>query len=494
MQENLLELKNITKRYPGVLALDNIQLKVKKGTVHALLGENGAGKSTLIKVISGAIAPNDGTIIFDGKEYSRMTPRSAMDLGIGVIYQEFNLIPYLTVANNIFLGNEPMKMGRIDEKECERRAKELMDSLDINIDPKRQVKTISVGYQQMIEIVKAVSKDTKLLIMDEPTAALSEKEVEKLLDLVRKLREQGMTIIYISHRIEELFEIADDVTVLRDGQYIETLDIANCERKKLISLMVGREMGEKYPGGAGATDEVVLKVDHLSNDNVDDISFELHKGEILGFGGLVGAGRTETARAIFGADKISDGKITLNGKETVIASPRDAVEKGIAFITEDRKQQGLLMQLSIRENVSIASLNSFMKHWPQIDKKAEREKVDEYSNSLDIKTPSLDQLVKNLSGGNQQKVVLAKWLLTDSKIIIFDEPTRGIDVGVKFEFYDIMHNLTEQGISIIMISSEMPELIGMSDRIIVMSEGRITGELSKEEASQQAILDMATIS
>lgn len=492
MQENILELKNITKRYPGVVALDNIQLEVKKGTVHALLGENGAGKSTLIKTIAGAIEPNEGTIIFEGKKYSRLTPRGAMDLGIGVIYQEFNLIPYLTVADNIFLGNEETKLGKLNDKKATIHAKKLLDDLDIHVDPRQQVKTLSVGYQQLVEIVKAVSKKTKLLIMDEPTAALSEKEVEKLLALVKRLRDSGMAIVYISHRIEELFEIADEITVMRDGRYIDTLSIAECERCKLISMMVGREMGENYPQGCYATDEVVLKAENLTNEKIDGVSFELYKGEILGFGGLVGAGRTEVARAIFGADKLMDGKITLFGKEIKINTPKDAVENGMAFITEDRKQQGLLMKLNIRENISVASLKKLIKRWPSIDKKTEKKIGDKYCAQLAIKTPSPEQLVKNLSGGNQQKVVLAKWLLTDSKIIIFDEPTRGIDVGVKFEFYQIMKDLAKQGISIIMISSEMPELIGMSDRVLVMNAGHLAGELSRKDASQQAILDMAT--
>lgn len=495
MQNNIdtiIELKDITKRYPGVVALDKIQLKVKKGTVHALMGENGAGKSTLIKTISGAITPDEGSIFFEGKEYKQLNPRQAMDIGIGVIYQEFNLVSYLSVANNIFLGNEPMRNGRIDEKECEKRSRELFDNLGIDIDPKAQVSSVSVGYQQLIEIVKAVSKNCKLLIMDEPTAALSGREVTKLMELIGKLKDRGMAIIYISHRLEETFEIADEVTVMRDGQYISTLDIKKCDRKKLIALMVGREIGENYPKGNYATDELALEVKNLSNDKIKNVSFTLKRGEILGFAGLVGAGRTEVARAIFGAD-FSTGDIRIFGKDVEINSPQDAVKNGIAFITEDRKQQGLLMKLSIRENISISSLTALLKRWPRLDLKKEKVIAEQYREQLDIKTPSIEQLVSNLSGGNQQKVVLAKWLLTDSKIIIFDEPTRGIDVGVKFEIYQIMKDLAKQGISIIMISSEMPELIGVSDRIVIMNQGKLVGECSGKDVTQQEILHLATL-
>ncbi len=488
----MIEMKNITKRYPGVVALDNVRLQVRKGEVHALLGENGAGKSTLIKTLAGAIHPDEGEIIIQGKSYRHMEPRLAMELGIGVIYQEFNLISYLTVANNIFLGNEPVKGTSIDEKKCNEECLKVFERLGLNLDPKAQVKTLSVAYQQLVEIAKAVSKNAKVLIMDEPTAALSGKEVDMLLDLVRKLREEGISIIYISHRLEELFEVADRVTIMRDGQYIETLDIKDCTRPRLISLMVGREMGENYPQGKYGTEEVVLEAKHLTNDKIDDISFQLHKGEILGFGGLVGAGRTETARAIFGADKCL-GEIFLDGKRVSIQNPGDALKNGIAFITEDRKQQGLLMKLSIRENISISYLGKMLKHKISLDLKKEKELAEKYQKQLNIKTPSIEQLVSNLSGGNQQKVVLAKWLLTNSRVIIFDEPTRGIDVGVKFEIYQIMRDLAKQGISIIMISSDMPELLGVSDRILVMKEGKIVGELAGDEIQQENVMQYAVV-
>ncbi len=489
---SILELHDISKSYPGVQALDKVSLRVKPGSVHALLGENGAGKSTLIKVISGAIYPDMGTIMYDGQAYSRMEPDLAIELGIRVIYQEFNLVPYLTVANNIFLGHEIIQYGRIDERACERKTRELLANMGLDINPATQVRELSVGFRQMVEIAKAVSGNVKVLIMDEPTAALSEKEVKKLFELIRKLKNKGVAIIYISHRLEELFEVADEVTVMRDGQYINTLQTSACNRQALIEMMVGREMAENYPKGCFASDDIVLELNKVTNQKVKDISFKLHKGEVLGFAGLVGSGRTEVARAIFGADPIESGEVLIDGRKASISTPEDAVQKGIALLTEDRKQQGLLLKLSVRENISISYLNNLLKKRIRcIDVKRERECVQQYVGRLDIRTPSIEQLTRNLSGGNQQKVVLAKWLLTNSRILIFDEPTRGIDVGVKFEIYQIIKDLAKQGMSVIMISSEMPELIGVSDRILVMREGQIQGELSKEEASQQAIMSLA---
>ena len=490
----ILELDGVTKRYPGVLAIDNVSLKVKRGTVHALLGENGAGKSTLIKVIAGAIQPDSGAVKFEGNTFSRIEPKAAMDIGISVIYQELNLIPSLTVANNIFLGNEPVRGGWINERACEERTRELLSDLDISVDPKSQVRMLSVGYQQLIEIAKAVSKNVKLLIMDEPTASLSEKEVGKLFKLVRQLRSNGITIIYISHRLDELFEIADEVTVLRDGLYIDTLKIGECDRSQLISLMVGRGLAENYPKSNSATDEVVLKVEGLCTGKIRDVNFELHRSEVLGFGGLVGSGRTEVARALFGADRLDAGRIFVNGKPVTIRSPQDAVKLGLAFLTEDRKQQGLLMKLSVRENITITYLDKLIRRWPSISKKLDNAVSRKSCEQLGVKTPSIEQIIKNLSGGNQQKVVLAKWLLTNSNIIIFDEPTRGIDVGTKFEIYELIRDMAREGKSIIIISSEMPELLGISDRILVMNRGRLAGELKRGEATQQAIMSMATLS
>lgn len=490
MQENIITLKNITKTYNGIPAIHDMHLEVKKGTVHALLGENGAGKSTLIKVLSGAIVPDCGIITFDGREYACLDPKMAIDLGIGVVYQEFNLVPYLSVADNVFLGNEPVKRGMLDKEKYYALTDEILASLGLEMDSSSQVSVLSVAYQQLVEIAKTVSKNVKLLVLDEPTAALSEQEVSTLFKLIKRLRKQGISIIYISHRLEELFEIADEVTVIRDGEYIDTLSVGSCTPKELITKMVGRELGKHYPKGHYAQKEVALRVRNLHNEFVKDINFDLHKGEILGFGGLVGAGRTELARAVFGADDYS-GDIEVMGKKVSIASPKDAIGVGIALMTEDRKSQGLIMKQNIRENISISGLKGLIKRWPGIDKKRECEIGEHYTEQLSIKITGLEQSVSELSGGNQQKVVLAKWLLTQSRIIIFDEPTRGIDVGVKQEIYQLMKDLSKKGVSIIMISSEMPELIGVSDRILVMCDGRITGELPGT-CTQEEILALAT--
>lgn len=490
MQDNLLVMKNIVKTYSGTVALNQMQLTVRRGKVHALLGENGAGKSTLIKMLAGAIRPDSGTIEYEGKVYKGFEPKQAIELGIGVVYQEFNLIPYLTVADNIFLGNEPSKGIHLDKKQYYKKAKEIFEMLGVEIDVKAQVKSLPVAYQQMTEIAKTSSKQVKLLILDEPTAALSDSEVKALFLLIRKLKAKGVAIIYISHRMEELDKIADDVTILRDGEYVDTLPIGSCTREKLIAKMVGRELGKQFPQGHYGTDKVVLKVEHLENFYVHDVSFELHEGEILGFGGLVGAGRTEVARAVFGAD-YATGQIEVMGKRVTIRSPREAIQNGIAFITENRKTEGLILKRSIRENITISSLNKVIKHKPTINSKEEKTIAHEYAEKLKTKYAGLEYLVSSLSGGNQQKVVLAKWLLTNSKIIIFDEPTRGIDIGVKQEIYQIMKDLARQGIGIIMISSEMPELIGVSDRIIIMRHGKIAGEVSSIDCTQEQILDIA---
>jgi ribose transport system ATP-binding protein len=490
MQENVLVIKDIVKTFSGTVALKNMNLTVKRGTVHALLGENGAGKSTLIKTLAGAIKPDSGTIEYEGKVYSGFEPKQALELGIGVVYQEFSIIPYLTVADNVFLGNEPVKGIHLKTKDYYAKTKKVFDMLGVDIDPKAQVKDLSVAYQQMVEIAKTVSKNIKLLILDEPTAALSDSEVEALFRLIRRLKSQGVSIIYISHRMEELDEIADEVTILRDGEYIDTLQVSACTKDMLIAKMVGRELGKHFPPGHYATDKVVLKVSDLNNGHIKNINFELHEGEILGFGGLVGAGRTEVARAIFGAD-YSTGNIEIMGKPVKISCPREAIANGIAYISENRKTEGLIMKLSIRENITISSLHKMIRHWPTISSKQERKMAKEYSDKLKTKCAGIEYLVSSLSGGNQQKVVLAKWLLTNSKIIIFDEPTRGIDVGVKAEIYQIIKDLAKEGIAIIMISSEMPELIGISDRILVMNSGRIAGELSAEECTQQEILKIA---
>jgi ribose transport system ATP-binding protein len=489
--EDLLRAEKISKRFPGVLALDHVHLNVRKGEVHALLGENGAGKSTLVKILSGAEHPDEGSIWFKGETYKSLDPRQSIDLGIGVIYQEFNLVPHLSVAENIFLGNEPKKGLVIDDETMNKKANDLLVDLGICIDPKTRISNLSVAYQQMIEIAKSVSKNVELLIMDEPTAPLCTNEVDQLFEMIENLKKQGIGLVFISHRLEEVQQIANRVTVFRDGSYIDTVDVPAIDRKEMIALMVGREIGENYPEGSHAKDEVVLEVKNISNKNFRNISFSLHKGEILGIAGLVGAGRTEVGRAVFGADPLTSGTILLDGKEVDFRSPLHAIRHGIALLPEDRKLQGLLLRMSVRHNTSLSALK-FISNNGIISKSKEEKLVSDYVKALGIKTPHLEQRVRNLSGGNQQKVVMAKWLATQSKVLIFDEPTRGIDVNTKHEIYELMKSLTSQGISIIMISSEMPELIGVADRILVMCAGEVKGTLNKKEATQHKILELAT--
>ncbi len=487
-----LELRNITKDYPGVRALENISFSVHPGEVHALIGENGAGKSTLIKTLTGAIQPTSGTILINGHEYEHLDPIHSLHMGICAVYQEFNLVPYLSVAENIFYGRE-IQHGLLYDfnAQCEETRK-LLEQLDIRIDPRASVKDLSVAYQQVIEIAKAVSREVKILVLDEPTAPLTRHEIDALFRIVRSLRAAGVAIIYISHRLEEVFQIADRVTVLRDGKFIATLDTQKTNRQELISLMVGRELSNTYPQKHNNNlGPVVLDAKDISTTYVHHLNFSVRKGEILGFAGLVGAGRTEMARAIFGADPLTSGNITLKGKEARIKSPEDAIRNGIGLIPEDRKQHGLLLQLTVSKNISMSNLKDLSAYGYIIQRK-ETDKVNTLVKDLQIKTPSLEQEVKNLSGGNQQKVVLAKWLATQCDVLIFDEPTRGIDVGAKAEIYKLIVNLADSGKSIIMITSEMPELLGMSDRIVVMHEGSIVGELSRQEATQEKILDMAS--
>lgn len=488
----VLELQNIVKEYPGVKALNKMNLTIHEGEVHALMGENGAGKSTLIKVISGAIQPNGGTILYEGKVYETMTPALSKKLGIGVVYQEFNLVPELSVAENIFLGNKLTDGPLIDRKKMNEKAKELMQSFGIDIDVTVPVRTLTVAYQQLVEITKTISANVKVLIMDEPSAPLTNREIDALFGIVRKLKEQGVAIIYISHRMEEIFQISDRVTVMRDGEYVDTCMTSDITQSDLIKMMVGRTLDEQYPTIEKEIGEVVLEVNHLSTDALlKDISLTVRKGEILGLAGLVGAGRTETARAIFGADPISAGEVKINGKTVKIKNPKDAITSGLALIPEDRKRHGALLEMTIRDNISFIASKAISTA-TVMSKKKDRAMAKNYIDRLRIKCPSMEQLAKNLSGGNQQKVVLAKSLASNSSIIIFDEPTRGIDVGAKKEIYELMNELAKEGMAIIMISSEMPELLGMSDRIMVMHEGEMMGELSKEEATQVRILELAS--
>ncbi|MDR0908247.1 MAG: sugar ABC transporter ATP-binding protein [Spirochaetaceae bacterium] len=492
----ILDLQHITKTYPGVVALNDVSLQIRRGEVHALVGENGAGKSTLIKSFSGAQTPDSGNIIIDGETFSKLTPQLSEEKGVGVIYQEFNLVNELSVAENVFLGHSPLRHGLfIDRKIMNEKAKELFKTLDIEINPDMLVSQLTVGYQQMVEIAKALSMNAKIIVMDEPSAPLTNVEVEHLFKVIHTLKEQEVTVIYISHRLDEIFAISDRVSVMRDGQLITTMDTKDIvDEKELIKLMVGREFNEKFPPKPDCIkNEVALEVKNLSGNGVENISFEVHNGEILGFGGLIGAGRTETAELLFGAKQKTGGRVILNGKEINCKSTGEAIKEGIAYVPEDRKRQGILADISIRENITMAILTRIAS-LSLVNKKAERTIVDKYYRELKIKTPTLEQLVKHLSGGNQQKVVVAKWLASEPTLIILDEPTRGIDVGAKYEIYKLINQLVEMGKAVIMISSEMEELIGMSDRIVVLCEGHKTGMLERREFSQEKILELASMS
>ena len=493
MADNIiLETRNISKGFPGVQALKDVRFSLRKGEVHALIGENGAGKSTFIKILTGAHQPDSGEIILEGEEISNLTPHSAMNSGISAIYQEFNLVPYLSISENIFFGREATKSCLLDMDSMNGSASEIFKSMGVVLNPSIQVRELSVAYKQLVEIGKAVSQNSRILIFDEPTAALTNSETENLFKLIKKLQSEGVSIIYISHRLEELHVIADRITVFRDGQYIDTVDIEDTTREKLISLMVGRELGVDFPRPGPSGDEIILEAKGLNTRGfLKDINFQLRKGEILGFGGLVGAGRTEVARVLFGLDPIDSGEIFIHGKKVNNNSPSSAIANGIGLIPEDRKEQGVLLNLSIRENIGYTFIDKIT-DWIFINKRKESKLVDDYQKKLSIKCSSVEQRVSNLSGGNQQKVVLAKWLAGDCEILIFDEPTRGIDIGAKQEIYNLIKELAEAGKGIILISSEMPELIGMSERIIVMHEGVIEGELSAESVSQEMILDLAS--
>ena len=494
MGEVILTMKNIDKSFPGVHALDHVDFELKRGEVHALMGENGAGKSTLMKVLTGIYTKDSGTITYEGREVEFHNTHDAQAAGIVIVHQELNMVGDLTVAQNIFIGREFKKGFMIDDRKMIQESKKLFDELHINIDPKAKMSDLTVGKQQMCEIAKAISHQAKVIIFDEPSAALTEKEIEDLFAIIRDLRKQNLGIIYISHRMDEIKVITDRVTVMRDGAYVGTLITDECTKEDIINMMVGRVIYEdpKTHSMVPADAPVVLKVEHLNAGKmVQDVSFELRKGEILGFSGLMGAGRTETARALFGADPKTGGDIYINGKKVTINSPEDAVKNGIGYLSEDRKRFGIVVQKTITENSTLATLPKYMSGL-FINKGAEKEVTEQYIKELDTKTPSADQLVVNLSGGNQQKVVIAKWLVRNCDILIFDEPTRGIDVGAKNEIYKLMNRLAAEGKSIIMISSEMTEILRMSDRIIVMCEGRKTGEISIEEATQEAIMDKAT--
>ncbi|HFF6555954.1 TPA: sugar ABC transporter ATP-binding protein [Escherichia coli] len=497
MSETFLQMKHITKRFPGVLALNDVQFSLRRGEVHALLGENGAGKSTLMKILSGVYQPDEGEIIFEDKPVSFSDPLSAQNVGITIIHQEFNLFPELTVEENIFIGREFCKKNRwrLDEKQQRQATIEILQKLNLAIKPDTLVADLTVAQQQMVEIAKAISVNARILIMDEPTAALTETEIESLFRVTRLLKEQGTGIVYISHRLEELALIADRATVMRDGQYISTVDYECVKISDLIAMMVGRDLGNIYPRREALQQRIpVLEVNGLTRKGVlNDINFTLYRGEILGFAGLMGAGRTELARAIFGADFIDSGTLKLNGKETVIKDISDAIQQGISYLTEDRKKEGLALNLSVERNIMLGNYPEYSDRFGNVDSRRCQQTSEEQVKALRIKTPNLEQAALNLSGGNQQKIIIARWVCKDTDILIFDEPTRGIDVGAKLEIYELMNRLVAKGKSIIMISSELPEVLGMCDRILVMRSGRITGELSAKEATQEKIMQYATL-
>ncbi|SDO03459.1 xylose ABC transporter ATP-binding protein [Alkalicoccus daliensis] len=497
----ILEMKNITKEFPGVKALNNVTFKVERGEIHSLCGENGAGKSTLMKVLSGVYPHGtyEGDILIEGKEQQFAEIKDSELAGVTIIYQELALVQEMSIAENIFLNNEPKKAGIINWEEMYKEANQWLTKIGLHIESNLKISSLGVGQQQLVEIAKALAKNAEIIIMDEPTAALAEGEVEILIEILEQLREDGITVIYISHKLKEVMRISDKVTVLRDGESIATKDIKEITENDIISLMVGRELNDLFPYVNNIIEEKVMEVKDFSfilqqakKEVTSGINFELKKGEVLGIGGLMGAGRTELAMSLFGGyEGTMKGSISIDGKDYSIKGPKEAIKAGLAYVSEDRKKFGLVLGMDVTKNTTMASLNqvsslSFLNHEKEIIE------TENYNSKMRVKTPSLETKVLTLSGGNQQKVVLSKWLMSGPKILILDEPTRGIDVGAKQEIYKLINELTAQGVAIIMISSELPELLGMSDRILVMAENRITGELTREEANQESILKLAT--
>lgn len=493
MSDSILELQNISKAFPGVQALDNVSFDVRPGEVHALIGENGAGKSTLIKIVAGVYDQDAGEICFQGETMRIQNPRHAQSLGIAAIYQESSLYPDLSVAENIFMGHHPRRgrLGLVDWEEMYARAEDLFDTLNVDTDVQAMVGGLSVANRQRVEIAKALSHDAKVLIMDEPTAALAQQDVEALFETVRLLRDRGVAIIYISHRLEEVFELADRVTVLRDGQLVDTKPVSEVTEGELISMMVGRTLDNLFPKEDAEIGQPVLQVQNLTREGlVEDVSFEVRRGEIVGLAGLIGAGRSELAQVLFGIHPAQSGTVELNGKQVSIKNPRQAVDLGLAYIPEDRQHQGLILPMSVQANITMAILDN-LTQFGFVSYRSEREVASEYVDRLQIRTPSLSQVVRNLSGGNQQKVVVSKWLVSDPEVLILDEPTRGIDVGTKAEIHRLMSELAQRGLGILMISSELPEILGMSDRILVMRQGKIVAEFTRDEADQEIIIAAA---
>ena len=497
MSEYLLEMKGIYKSFPGVKALQNVEFQLKAGEIHALLGENGAGKSTLIKVLGGIYIAEEGEIRIDGKKVVIDGVNAARDNGISIIHQELVLVPHMTVAENIFLGREPMGKFGVDYKRMAASAQEMLDKFDLGINATDEIFDLSIAQQQMVEIVKAISFNCRILVMDEPTSSISDREVTQLFEIMRNLAAQGVGIIYISHKMSELNEVCDRVTVLRDGMYVGTRVVADTPRDELITMMVGRELDQYYTRDHVKDTPVFFKCEHIDDGKkhhkrVNDVSFEVREGEIVGFAGLVGAGRSETMQCIFGLTNTATGTITLEGKKLNISSAVDAMKYGIAMVPENRKLEGLYHIQSVSFNTTIEVLHEIINHL-RVNDKREHEITQEFIDKMQTKTPSHEQRVSNLSGGNQQKVMIGRWLATKPKVLILDEPTRGVDVGAKAEIYEIMNELTKQGVAIIMVSSELPEIINMADRVYVMYDGRITGCIDYENVSQEAIMHLATL-
>ncbi len=493
MQENIVEIKHVNKSFPGVKALNNVSFELRSGEVLALLGENGAGKSTLMKILSGVYPKDSGTITVFGREVEEMTPKKAQELGIAIIHQELNMCGHLSVAENIFLGREIIRNGILSDHEMKQEAGKILKKLNIDIEPDTIVGDLSVSKQQMVEIAKALSANARVLIMDEPTSALTSKEINELFAIIRQLKKEGCGIVYISHRLEELQHIVDRVTILRDGQYITSMDFKNTTLSEIISNMVGREIKEKFPRVECKRGNKILEVRNLNAGKlVRNINFDLYEGEIVGIAGLMGAGRTETTRAIFGVDRKSSGDIILDGRKVTIGKPSDAKKAGIVLAPEDRKKDGLCTKLSVRENIALPNLDIICNEAGVVNKKKETVMVERAVKDLKIKLADSEADAGSLSGGNQQKVVVGKWLARNSRVVIFDEPTRGIDVAAKVEIYNLMNDLKSKGVGVLFVSSEMPEVLGISDRILVMCDGRITGELGIEEATQDIILEYAT--
>ena len=490
----LLEMRNIRKEFPGVLALKDAGLNVRAGTVHALMGENGAGKSTLMKCLLGIYRPDRGSIRFNGRTYRQMDIRGSLAAGISMIHQELSPIPYMSVAENIFLGREPLRGGSgwVKAKQQSQWTRELFDELEIDIDPDRKMVELSIANMQMVEIATAISYESKLIIMDEPTSAITEKEVAHLFRMVNNLRGKGVAVIYITHKMDEVFRIADEVTVLRDGSYVDTKAASEIDKTALISMMVGRELTNIFPKIEVPVGDVKMEVKNISlPGKFENVSFSVRRGEILGLAGLMGSGRTEVIESIFGVYPPASGEILIDGRTVKISRPMDAIEAGMGLLTEDRKLSGLFLPLSVRDNMVYSSIGNFMGRFG-LDFRKMDEDCENQRRALDVRTPSLDQRVVNLSGGNQQKVLIARWMLTEPDILFLDEPTRGIDVGAKSEIHKLMGKLARNGKAVVMVSSEMPEILGMSDRIVVMSEGCKAGELSRAEAGQERILQLAS--